>query len=917
MPTVTRADCTKILSVSETYTLSITDNGMILEMTDTDVQYGPCGAGEDLASHYKEVNAANDPEAIDAKLVGEGNCLGSIDDVMQTYGYKRSVLEVREAHFTPPDVSPARVTVKFNTEVRPQEAAYDAGDKFRVYDAADPIAGLAVSSYAMKLGNTAVELTLASPPVPGASYKVSNLVRLHKRVAPMVVLEADGAGYDIAEAGWDYLQIGPNWRLARVCEGCSRSHFSVSSPEDDEGALATAQIFRDTGTTHPGPRSDYNGWDDVDAGSGPTHSADGIRFGDKAVQVRDWRIRQIDGTHLSVTHANGNVARIYRADGTVHGNVDDFSGYRKPLGEPACAYLATSYLQLGDWRFGAFDATHLSVSHRLGKTAMIYRTDGTVHPGNGRRDYNAWTLPDEEAVLGTSEGCDPLDPPEPNVLSIGDNWRLAQMYNVDHLSVSSRQPDGTSGNAAQTAMIFQSTGTTHPGPRRDYNGWGEVPTYSDEPPRFGDRTLEIDAWRIRQIDAKHLSVTHQNGNVARIYHKDGTIHGRVNAFSGYIVPALGEPTCAFLTERFLQLGDFRLGEINDQHLGVGHRDGKTSMIYKRDGTTHPGPRTDFNPWNMAIDDIVQGSADGCVSILSTTLVAFGSDTPKVLVEFNVDLPETVDGMEGLFKIYDSADAASELGIAGAALKDDSTLELVLASEPSSEVSYQLIAVDAVPTRDPIETLPAGTVADVSAASWDYLTIGSWRLARVCESCSRSHFSVSSDSTFTSQIFRETGTLHPGPRKDYNGWDRATYSASGVRFGNFAVQVRDWRIKQIDQTHLSVTHESGEVARIYRADGTVHGKVNGFSGYKTALGEPTCAYLTDAYLQVGDWRFGEFVQPNGSHLSVAHRLGKTAMIYRDDGTLHQGPRTDFKAWALPKGKVLMGSDGGCESSPIFG
>lgn len=47
--------------------------------------------------------------------------------------------------------------------------------------------------------------------------------------------------------------------------------------------------------------------------------------------------------------------------------------------------------------------------------------------------------------MGTAEGCSPLDPPEPNVLQIGENWRIAQMYNGLHLSVSSRQADGLTG----------------------------------------------------------------------------------------------------------------------------------------------------------------------------------------------------------------------------------------------------------------------------------------------------------------------------------------------------------------------------------------------------------------------------------------------------------------------------------------
>ena len=119
MPTVTRADCTKINSVSETYTISAAseEGALKLEMIDSDVQYGSCDADEDLSTHYKQVNAVNTPTAIDTKLVGDGGCTQSIDSSMASYGYKRSVLEIADAYFSPPDLSPARLTVKFNTAV--------------------------------------------------------------------------------------------------------------------------------------------------------------------------------------------------------------------------------------------------------------------------------------------------------------------------------------------------------------------------------------------------------------------------------------------------------------------------------------------------------------------------------------------------------------------------------------------------------------------------------------------------------------------------------------------------------------------------------------------------------------------------------------------------------------------------------
>ncbi|EJK46465.1 hypothetical protein THAOC_34865, partial [Thalassiosira oceanica] len=189
---------------------------------------------------------------------------------------------------------------------------------------------------------------------------------------------------------------------------------------------------------------------------------------------------------------------------------------------------------------------------------------------------------------------------------------------------------------------------------------------------------------------------------------------------------------------------------------------------------------------------------------------------------------------------------------------------------------------------------------------------------------------------------------------YNGFDYftgdqgLTYSTQPIVFGDRAVQIRDWRIRQVrfdilsvtdmhcdtctvtnengnevDSNHLSVTNKNGNVSRIYRSDGTVRGNVKEWGGYVIEdLGEPTCAYLTSSFLQIGEWRFGEMDDYSGrsplsvslprgfGHLSVTHKSGQTSMIYRDDGTIQQGPRTDYNAWTLVDDEVLAGTKEGC-------
>ncbi|EJK57413.1 hypothetical protein THAOC_22545 [Thalassiosira oceanica] len=359
----------------------------------------------------------------------------------------------------------------------------------------------------------------------------------------------------------DFLQIG-DWKLARTCENCDRSTFSISS----QAHGYTSQIFRDDGTYHAGPRTDFNGFD-LSGGDGLTYSTQPIVFGDKAVQIRDWRIRQVHPKLLSVTNENGNVSRIYRSDGTVHGNVKEWSGYiNEDLGEPTCAYLTSLFLQLGDWRFGEMGG-HLSVTHKDGLTAMIYRHDGTIHSGP-RTDYNAWTLVDDDVLAGTKEGCNE------DYVQIGD-WRLARTCETCDRSTFSI----SSQAHGYTSQIFRDDGTYHAGPRTDFNGFdlsGEV-GLTRASIVFGDKAVQIRDWRIRQVDSTHLSVTNENGNVSRIYRSDGTVHGNSKGFGGYVIEDLGEPTCAYLTSSFLQLGDWRFGEMGG-HLVVTHKDGKTVFV---------------------------------------------------------------------------------------------------------------------------------------------------------------------------------------------------------------------------------------------------------------------------------------------------------------------------------------------------
>ena len=170
-----------------------------------------------------------------------------------------------------------------------------------------------------------------------------------------------------------------------------------------------------------------------------------------------------------------------------------------------------SFVQIGAWRFADIDNWHFSMAHKDGKTAQIYRGDGTLHPGP-RTDWNANSRPLDASAPGIAFGD--------RFLQIG-NWRLCDI-DGEHASICTV--------AGKTAQIFRYTAPTlHRGPRNDYccNKRKIEPNHPNRP-KIGDRYVQIGAWRWGDIDGNHASVSREkNGHwiAAQIWRNDGTLHG--------------------------------------------------------------------------------------------------------------------------------------------------------------------------------------------------------------------------------------------------------------------------------------------------------------------------------------------------------------------------------------------------------
>jgi hypothetical protein len=195
--------------------------------------------------------------------------------------------------------------------------------------------------------------------------------------------------------GKNFLQLG-EWRFGDV----DGRHFSVVHKDGK-----TAEIYREDGTLHPGPRTDFH-----TLSREFNDSAPGISFGDRFIQIGVWRIGDIDGVHASICNllhtpihgtTTGKTALIFRSDGTLHpGARDDYRCDDRAIdsNHANVPTFGTNYMQIGAWRFGMTHAGsggvgHASVSSFVDgakKTALIYRSDGTLHKLYPRDDYCLW-----------------------------------------------------------------------------------------------------------------------------------------------------------------------------------------------------------------------------------------------------------------------------------------------------------------------------------------------------------------------------------------------------------------------------------------------------------------------------------------------------------------------------------------------
>ncbi|CAE7397039.1 unnamed protein product, partial [Symbiodinium necroappetens] len=336
-----------------------------------------------------------------------------------------------------------------------------------------------------------------------------------------------------------------------------------------------------------------------------------VAWGDRFVQLGDFRLAAMDENHFSVSSRDGWTAQIFKSDGTLHpGPRRDWGSWDRPVGFPHGITFGRNFLQIGLFDFADVDGMHLTISHINGNTPQLFKYDGNTYPHQSSRDFSSWHR--EEMVAGPATGVrygkDFLEIGKFRIgavryesttgqwdhLVVSHGTQTIQVYRDDGLrfgavawagKVLAERPtqshcgaiqvvnaDGTNeadvGNQDPFGQVGQNT-------RIDWNAWNHEFEPREVPKpfvSFGDNFIELREYSILAFS------------------RDG-VHGHLSfggVFSGPHARIHGAPKGITFGDRFIQIGKFRIGDVDGKRLSVAHvgdesGTDKTIAVYQDDG----------------------------------------------------------------------------------------------------------------------------------------------------------------------------------------------------------------------------------------------------------------------------------------------------------------------------------------------
>lgn len=409
------------------------------------------------------------------------------------------------------------------------------------------------------------------------------------------------------------------------------------------------------------------------------------------------------------------------------------------------------------------------------------------------------------------------------VFSNGHCWGMSQR--------SSQDQDGIGGNNTN---------------------WISAHCYGEMCPELpmGDRFVDLGPWRLAAWDDEHLSIANRVGRKAIVFRQDGAIlHSRSDLLA--FERSVSAPYHVLFGFQFIQIGQFRIGAVNDTCFSISHSNGNTIQAFWSGGGNFVGPLRDqgTDAW-----DRPQSAAEG---------IAFG-DRFLQFGKFRLAVLDTSE--ESPLVLSHSA------GVSNQYWRSDGT------SHASSDSSQDWSSVMALPGAhwecQGLDELTFGACSNFGGFGDRFIELGKWRLAAIDET----HFSISHQDGQTPQIFRADGVMISG-RTDYSAWHRPKGFPSGITFGSAFIQIGNFRLGDGDGRHFTLSHKIGETVRViqcFRSDGTLWGEQgNPWTLWDRTTGPATGVVYGDRFLQIGQWRLGAL---NDDTFVVEHSTGHTVQTY---------------------------------------
>lgn len=171
-----------------------------------------------------------------------------------------------------------------------------------------------------------------------------------------------------------------------------------------------------------------------------------------------------------------------------------------------------------------------------------------------------------------------------------------------------------------------------------------------------------------------------------------------------------------------------------------------------------------------------------------------------------------------------------------------------------------------------------------------LQIGRFRIGLV----NGTQLSMAHEGGFTGTVWNSDGSVVPGPRTDSGAFRRSLSALipSTLAFGDRFVELGPWRLGTVDDDFV-VAFSGRTTAQIIRANGTVtSGPLTTAPIFDRQVGQASGIAFGDRFIQIGKYRLGA---ADDNHFSISHESGTTAQIFRSDGNVFLGPRSDFSTW----------------------